>query len=301
MNSFRNYIVYGCGIGEHTNSYVYHGFHKAFKAMGFNSYWLNDNSDVSGIDFSNSLFFTEWQHCKNMLKRKDCKYILHNCDPKDYEGLDYLHLQTFNDFCKQGTCTWHKHGVPERINDYTYYLKGPKEERTLFQPWATDLLSSEINLHDAEYKRTNESHFIGSLGDGIYGNINEINGFKRACEENNIKFVHNQVHSCSFEENRELIKKSYLAPSIHGTEQVRVGLPTCRVFKNISYGALGGTNCEASARIFDGNMIYNQDPYQLFYDMQKEMNNYKRIKNMMQIVRDKHTYINRVESILEVL
>lgn len=298
---FKKAVVWGCQLHQHTNSYVYHGFHKAFKAMGYDAYWLNENSDVSGMDFADTVFLTEWQHAKNMPKRKDCKYILHNCDPKDYDGLHFIHLQTYTDFCRDATCDWHKHGRPEKLNDHGSWYLGDPDQRTIFQPWATDLLPDEINFEDADAPRSNESHWCGSLGGGIYGNENEIAGFRRACEENGVKWTHHQVGSTSFEENRRLIRSSYLAPAIQGTEQTRIGLPVCRVFKNVSYGQLAGTNCKASADLFGGVAVHDFDTHALFHKMRDAMNDKARIREAMRIVKEKHTYINRIESILEVL
>lgn len=297
---FKKFIVWGCNLHEHTNSYVYAAFFKAFKAMGLDAYWLNEKSDVSGMDFSNSLFITEWQHAGGIPKRKDCKYVLHNCNPKDYEGLNILHLQTYTDPCRDGTCV-HKHvGKPSKLNDYgSWYLDDPREP-TLFQPWATDLLPQEINFDDASAPRVREVNWIGTIGAGLYGNVNEIEPFKRACIENGIVFNHRGPGSTSFEDNRAFIKKSYIAPAIHGTEQCRVGYIACRIFKNISYGQMGATNCKAAQELFNGKLVYNPDTQQLFYDAQARKDDVPAIVECMKIVKDKHTYINRINTILEV-
>lgn len=268
--------------------------------MGFDAYWLNEKSDVSGMDFSNSIFITEWQHAGGMPKRKDCKYVLHNCNPKDYEGLDILHLQTYTDPCRDGTCI-HKHvGKPSKLNDRgSWHLDDPREP-TLFQPWATDLLPHEINFDDANAPRANEVNWVGTIGDGIYGNISQIEPFKKALAENGITWNQRGPGSTSFEDNRELIKKSYMAPAIHGHEQCRVGCITCRIFKNISYGQMGATNCLAAQELFDGNLIYNPDTYQLFFDVLARKEDKASIVELMKLVRDKHTYVNRIQSILEV-
>lgn len=307
--SFKKAIVWGCGLHEHTNSYVYAAFHKAFGHMGFDAYWLNEKSDVSGMDFSNSIFLTEWQHSKGMPKRKDCKYILHNCDPKDYDGLSVLHLQTYTDPCIAGTCVHNQDkggiyehpGSPEKINDHGSWFLDTPSRKTLFQPWATDLVPDEINFDDATAPRVKESHWCGTIGGGLYGNINEIEPFKKALADNGIAWCYHGIGATSFAENRELVRKSYMAPAIQGTEQCRVGCITCRIFKNISYGQMGATNCKATSDLFGGAIVYNPDTYQLFYDTQERQRDPRNIVEAMKIVKDKHTYINRISTILSVI
>ena len=99
----------------------------------------------------------------------------------------------------------------------------------------------------------------------------------------------------------ELTRRSMLGVDIRSKEHVKQRLVTCRVFKNISYGHLGLTNSEEIYNEMDGNCIYNTDTRQLFYDGIKNMNNFDLIKDGMQYVKENHTYINRVQSLLSVL
>lgn len=309
-HGFKKAVVWGCPLHQHTNSYVYAGFYKAFKAMGFDASWLNEDSDVSGMDFSNTLFLTEWQHAGNMPRRKDCKYVLHNCDPKDYEGMDVLHLQVYTTDCTTGTCVHGaiehlKHGLPDKINEYGSWLADDDGKRTLIQPWATDLLPHEIDLSWAEMPRQRETYWVGTLGtthypEDVYSNLNEVENFMRACEENGIPFIHKGPGSCSFEENKSLIQRSYMAPAILSTEHCRVGCVTCRVFKNISYGQMAGTNSRAASGFFP-ELVFNEDTYSLFYDIDSRREDTEAVKSLMKLVRDRHTYVNRISTILEVL
>lgn len=286
-------IVWGVGLHQHTNSYVYAGFYKAFKHMGFDAYWLNKDSDVSGMDFSNSLFITEGQHDANIPLRNDCKYVIHNCGPKYAQALpceNYMSLQVYtNDVIKHGA---------KKVEDGVYFLKTDSNDRVLFQPWATDLLPHEIDLEWAKKTRTRRIHWIGTIGGGQFGNENEINAFKAAAAGAGVSFHHRAPGSTSFEENKTLIQQSYLAPSIHGTWQTQNGYIACRVFKNISYGHLGCTNSKMAHEVLQGKMVLNGDPRQLFFDARAMENNVKFIQEAMAIVRDKHTYVNRVKSIL---
>ena len=96
-------------------------------------------------------------------------------------------------------------------------------------------------------------------------------------------------------------QKSLLGIDIRGPEHLKQGLLTCRVFKNISYGHLGLTNSKAVYEELEGNCIYNENTEELFYDGMKNRSNYKLISDGMKFVREKHTYINRVNTLLSIL
>ena len=66
----------------------------------------------------------------------------------------------------------------------------------------------------------------------------------------------------------------------------------------------GSVNRKISEEIYnemDGNCIYNEDTRQLFYDGLENIDNFDMIRSGMQYVKENHTYINRVQSLLEVL
>jgi len=287
---FKKTVVWGCPLHQHTNSYVYAAYYKAFKHMGFDAYWLNSTSDVSGMDFSDTLFFTEGQHDGNIPIRNDCKYILHNCSNPKYKDLNpenKLGLQVYtNDVLIYDT---------QKVDDGVYVAKGG---RGLFQPWATDLLPNEINMAWADIPRKREIHWVGTMGDGLFGNRNEIEAFVKEARKEGISFSCHGPGSTSFEDNLALIQKSFLAPAIHGTWQAKQGYIACRIFKNVSYGHLAATNCKAAADLFQGNVIYAADTAQLFHESKKKTGDKRMILEAMKLVRDKHTYVNRIKQIL---
>src|ERR1019366_2022421 len=70
-----------------TVHYIFQAFFKAFKHLGYNVSWFDDNNIPSDFDFSNSLFLTEGQVDKRIPLRDDCYYVLHNCDPGPYRSI----------------------------------------------------------------------------------------------------------------------------------------------------------------------------------------------------------------------
>jgi spore maturation protein CgeB len=91
-----------------------------------------------------------------------------------------------------------------------------------------------------------------------------------------------------------------MAPAIQGDWQCRQGYIPCRIFKNISYGQFGITNSKTVYELFGENIIYNSDTYQLFIDAKKYIQSasLEDLYKQMDFVRDNHTYINRINSLL---
>lgn len=285
----KRICVWGHPLHSHTHSYVHAAFVKAFRAMGFETFWLKDGDDAGAVDCPETLFLTEGQVDAAMPARKDCWYVLHNCKQPKYGEVPKerrLSLQVYTDACLRHS--------PDKIDDGVYFQDGH-----LYQPWATDLLPHEIDLAWAGFPRGSETYWVGTVGGGRFGNECEIAGFKRACEENKIRWI--RYGSISFQENLELVRKSWMAPAIHGTWQCQNGYVACRVFKNISYGALGVTNCEAAQRIMEGSLVYNKDSYQMAQDAMPVLGNRERVREQMKLVRDKHTYLNRIKTILRAM
>ena len=291
---FSKVIIWGHPLHSHTHSYIHEAFYRAFNYLGYEAHWVSSIDEIKSIDLVGALFITEGQVDQEIPKRHDCYYILHNCNPDSYRELfknnRCILLQVYTDDCLPY--------VTEKIDNYIYSIS---QEKMIFMPWATDLLPYEIDAikesHMAAYKGS-IINWVGTIGGGRFGNNVEIDGFKKACEENAIVF--NQRANVSTQEGIALIKESYMAPAIQGPYQCEKGYIPCRIFKNISYGQWGITNNKVVYDLFEGKVVYNPDTYQLFYDAKEYIDNASitELYELMDCVRDKHTYINRIETLL---
>ena len=172
-------------------------------------------------------------------------------------------------------------------------------------PWATDLLPHEIDVMKKKIATKKAKRpvatFVGTVSRGSYGNQDEVNAFQRACRENGIQFEHGGVNKRSMEENIELMQTAQLAPSLQGPWQCKQGYIPCRIFKNISYGAMPITNAKTVYELFDKKIIYHPNSYKL------GLKSIKRLKTWtledqyawMDLVKEKHTYLNRIESLFQ--
>lgn len=113
-------------------------------------------------------------------------------------------------------------------------------------------------------------------------------------------FDTNSPYNKSFEENQQLIKESIISPALQNEWQVEQGYIPCRIFKNISYGKMGITNNKYVNELFDNKLIYDTNIETLVdkgLKFEQKEDKYDTIIELMKEVRDKHTYINRIDYI----
>ncbi|MDE3055873.1 MAG: hypothetical protein KGI80_04180 [Verrucomicrobiota bacterium] len=297
--AFDKVVIWGHKLHSHTHSYIHQGFYRGFSELGYKTYWLDNSDDISSLDLSNALFITEGQVCAKMPLRADGLYVLHNVAmTPEHRKLRAIVLQVYLDEVE-------KYASCKKVAECIYEDVTGK---ALFIPWATDLLPREIEAIEKKLpsiRKQEEIWWVGTLNDGRFGNLSEIEPFQRAAEERDIPFFVSDVwvHPISDEEHRELIAQSYLAPAIVGEWQKRVGYIPCRIFKNISYGQLGVTNSYHVWKLFGGRVIYHPDTYQLFLEAQKALATHtieKQIE-LMEFVKNNHTYLNRISVLLDFL
>lgn len=294
---FSKIVIWGHKLHSHTTSYVFNGFYRGFKYLGYEVHWFDDKDNITGIDFTNCLFITEERGDKGIPKLKDSYYVLHNCNKSQYTNIiPENHILTIQVY----TNTMDKGAKPIKNSIYESYI--PPPHNIIFMPWATDLLPEEINnvisrLDDIE---RNESKKVINFVGMILGHWYEL---KDECSKHGIEFRECGGFSgrnVSMEKNIELIQQSYVSPALQEKWQVDNGYIPCRIFKNISYGKIGGTNNPTVYELFNKEIPYNSNIRQLFYnevDYKKNLTREKKIK-LMEFVRDNHTYINRINNIL---
>jgi hypothetical protein len=301
-------VIWGHKLHSHTHSYIHNGFFIAFKKLGFKTYYFDDNDDVTNHDFSNSLFITEHQVNKKIPLRQDCLYVTHYIDEGDYIGIPKENIiilkVTLRDFVEK----------EQHLNlNYIELQYGQKYEyhavdngyNSLYMYWATDLLPEEINENMKNIdniKNENEINFIGCM-------TNKWAELSYICNQYGIRFNNYggtfNIYSnrnVSVKDNMGLIQKSIIAPALQDDEQISKQYIPCRIFKNISYGKMGITNNKIVNELFDNKLIYDTNIHQLFLksvDFERINNKKEIILELMNHVKENHTYINRSNTIIK--
>ncbi len=316
--SFKKLIIWGHKLGTHTHSYVHNGYYRAAKYMGYDTYWFDDKDDTSNFDFANSIFITEVLSSKGMPIRNDCVYFNHWSDLA-FELTDkwtkdrvvhpnYYNFIYFADRWSSNNAVLPPKEEIQELADKHYFHQKTKTITTI---WATDLLPYEIDdLEPCLFDETQDSlYFVGSR------NGPNIQAFEDICLNNGKRFTNvggytgvNSIHTGmppTIEQNINMIRNSFISVDIREWEGHMKGgrYYPCRVFKNISYGKWTGSNHSGIEDLFEGNITCESNLELLYEKLVKDSRdcNYEKMRNAMNFIRDKHTYVNRINDMLKIL
>ena len=290
----KKFIAWGATSSSDTLYYVIQGYIKAFTKLGYECYHLDNNDDVSNINFDNSIFFTTGNYHDKIPIKTNCKYVLHNCSNVEKFDKNSLILQVY-------TTDVINRKNEEKSNKIDHCVWFSEKTRTLYQPWATDLLPEEIE-ENYEHKAYNTCVWIGSVWGGEHGNTNEIARLRQNCINNKYYFSAFTSNKISFAENRNIVYMSEIAPTFNGDWQKRKHYISCRVFKNISYGKPCITNNQAVFELLEGNAILCEPEKTIESYKMYSVNELAIIFNKSaKIVKEKHTFLNRAKQIIDLI
>ena len=99
------------------------------------------------------------------------------------------------------------------------------------------------------------------------------------------------------------MKSSYLNFDLRPQVHLNNGYVPCRIFKSLSYGSWIGTNSEKILNFFDGRITANSDLNELYLKTEEDSKNasIETLIDNRNYIKQHHTYINRVNSLLSVL
>lgn len=319
---YSKVVIWGHPLYSHTHSYVHEAYYRAFKSLGYDVYWFHDGDYPIDFDFTNCLFIGEgFADQKIPINDTSCYLIMYCPSPIKYQNAGrYVdirmtainfkdHIQQYSvdktKLTKLGPACYFDPKTSNKIrvkNNYVDYEMDDYDR--LYISWATNLLPDEFEEEDVYLERENIIYFCGSISSqGECENYSNWQPFLKACDDNQIPFIHNDPWQNPLSMGDVIIntQQSLLGIDIRGPQHLKQGLLTCRVFKNISYGHLGLTNSKTIYEEMEGNCVYNENTEELFYDGMKNRENYKLILDGMKFVKENHTYINRINSLLSIL
>ncbi len=309
------------GVLKNTISYVWNSFYTAFKYLGHDVYWF-PNEKIDNFDFSNCIFIAEGYDDSEIPLNKTSTYFVHCAyNPVKYVG----NVRKFVDMRYNLKKIDHPNYVYELDKEKTKMDKGCYYEPSTNQVidfkngrvnyriddfdkvyigWATNLMPNEIDENDVYYPRSNNVYFLGSISnDGRYSNIHLIEEFANECRKNNIEFVLNNFSANQLSEENyiRLSRESLLGFDIRCQADVEWGRISCRLYKNMSYGHLGMTNCYEAYKELDEYCLYKESPAELFYAAMERKDDYEFIKKSVNYIKEYHTYVNRVQSLIKLV
>lgn len=325
-------VVHGLRSSTHSHYFIHEAIYKTFLYIKsqcdfqLKVIWCDDNKKSSELYNENNkyLIFSSphYNTDNHLIILENAYYILH------YRTHSYINkepIYKYNDLFKKKKAIKYIEfrGHPRElsknksnitfINKLFWYYKDlnhrefPTSELNI--PWATDLLPKEIDknieslYNNKDYNKT--SYFCGSIWKT---NQKEVNEWKLLCIKNRINCLFDREQNKDQHQNK--IRYSYMAPAFQGETQrysdKNFYIP-CRIFKNISYGALAITNNEGVYNMLkDYSTIYDNNLEKLFnkvleYRAWEEENKDLHIQKMVDImnhVKENHTFINRINMLI---
>jgi hypothetical protein len=291
---FDQVVLWGHKLHSHTHSYIHGAFVKAFEYLGYKTLWLDKTDDISGINFENNLFITEGQVDEGIPIEPSSYYVIHNCNGEKYKPIPQNSKMVLQTYTYDADQRWKGTPIPNKTFEF-YQGDG------VWIPWATDLLPHEIDSNIELIKNNsinikNETHFIGMP-------IEPWDKFAKTVQLKGIEYKRGGGfgNNISYEDNIKLIQSSIIAPALQCEWQVKHGYIPCRIFKNISYGKMGATNSPAVQKLFGDRLIYDsyiENLVDRLLEFELNSENIPKKIELMEYVRDNHTYLNRIDTIM---
>jgi hypothetical protein len=290
-----------------TFAFIHDSWYRTFKYLGYDVLWLDNQDDVSNLSLDNSIFLTEGQVDQNIPILDSCKYVIHNCNIEKYKPIisNVLNLQVYTHDClsrkiepldQQQLCFYQPEADFSRPDHCC-------DNRTIYQPWATNLLPNEIdpeNTIASRFQRQKRIFWIGSIMGGPHRNDDKISELASAAKADGVQFIHAKLQN---DLQPRAIAESWIAPAVQGAWQVEKGYVPCRVFKNLSFGRMTPTNSETVNTLFHGKLPYSSDVKEMYSlgTAWEENPDKNTLSELVSLVKEKHTFVNRVRNILKVL
>lgn len=333
-STFNKVVIWGFPLHSHTHSYVHYGWYKAFTHLGYQTYWFDDTNHPPPTEFNytNCLVITEGYADNQLPLHPSNIYFVHVAkNPWKYiqigarfidiryhvssiRDCNYIYDTSEKQLQKIGNITLYEPYATDRDLNPVFHHRYPLTYEAAYICWATDLLPHEICLEDRfKEPEPNVCYFIGSTGDG---NRKELEKFMRGCANHGIEVRVNDPwrNPLGFEEAQHLVQRSAIAVDIRGSgdpNQMRkgetgtchkqIGYIPCRLFKNISYGKVGATNCPRLKELFGDMVVFSENEEELASLCVEKEQDKDYILQQMLWVRDNHTYLHRVQDILEIV
>lgn len=289
----KKFVAWGVKLHTDTYSYIHDSYCKAFASLGWES--VHYDGTEKNVDIKDSVVMVSNHYENTVPLHPSNKYITHNCMRDEFKNYKRLSLQVYTNGTNSAG------SVGEKINDYTVF---DNHSKTLYQPWATDLLPDEI---DVNYHSNNSKKcvWVGSLNNcPRFGNLSKIHPFIDGIKTHGFHFNHINPWSnpVSHEKNRQLVFESEVAPTLVGQWQLENDYIPCRFFKNISYGKLCLTNSPIIVKLLNDSVVYGEGKD--LVDRYLSLNQTKQkimFEHSINEIKTNHTFKSRVEQILKVI
>lgn len=298
-------VIWGHKLHTHTHSYIHNAYYRAFKSLGYDTMWYDNNDNIENIDFKNTLFITENQVDSNIPKRSDCLYIVHNIDD-DNKYCDIPIENVINMKCSYRDSNGYIDIKVFDENQHSFYSNKSKFI-VFFSLWGTDLLPEEIedninNIDNILIKRDENCFYHVGMANQMWFGVMNLLYYDYNINIRHLGGVWQDKKFLDEFEAMEVIQKSVLSLAFQDEKQIRQKYIPCRIFKNISYGRMGITNHGLVNTIFNNKLIYNNNIESCIieaieFEKMPLLQRKESILPLMELVKRNHTYVSRIQDL----
>ena len=303
MTNFRKVIIYGHKLNSlesHTHAFEHHLYWKTFRIMGYETLWVDEYDDLSGLDLSNCLFVTIGGASNRIPLRKDCKYIVHNPEDRKYDEVidNVLVNQIYSKEIKSRE-------VEVLYEPFYFERKNSSGYKTLYHPWCSDVDPTEVkhfSTSEILQNRQKVVNFVGTVyPPGEWSNIKELQDLDKACS---IKYASPlRISKAVGQAHIDLMRSSFIAPAVQGRKSCELQLGVSRPYKIASYGRVPCTNSRHVFEVLEGFAGYSssiEEAVERTVALEESMTDLQ-YKQMVNLVTSKYSYRNQVEVMLSLL
>jgi|ETNvirnome_6_100_1030635.scaffolds.fasta_scaffold09955_4 hypothetical protein len=303
-------IFWGFKLHTDTFGYVWEAMKKACDYLGHETYWFTNEEHPEDFDYDNCIFFTEGYVDQKIPLRKNSIYFVHVCvNPQKYIGkvkklidMRYLMKMMDNDnydyVLDFDNCDEMSSGVlyDRNSKDIDYDIS--------YVAWGAHLLPHEIDFDWVNIERDNIYYFMGSISHGgRFANGHCIQQFVDCCAKNGVQSQFNNTWSNPLDNNmyQHFIQKSFMSPDLRNDTHKKWGFVPCRLLDSVAYGQLGMTNSKFNQEFVDESILYSDSVEELFELGMKHKDDKDLILKQMKAIKEKHTWLTRVEGLLRMI
>jgi hypothetical protein len=247
-------VIWGLKSDFHSHKFIQGAFYRNFRDMGYEAIWVDDLESNKSVVNRFDIVFAVDVASSFLPIVKGAKYVLHNLCAETLGLADnYINLQVH-----YVGATGINLGIP--------YVHWDSKKRTLFQPWGVPTHTKNWKLPN----RVNSSteFWVGSIwnNDLKQGNSEFMEGYIRILGNQGIRFFRKgtpsrfQPRGISESKAMSYVNRSAVGAAVVGNWQKENRYIPCRLFKNISSGAIPCSNADFSELFGIDGGVFNENP-----------------------------------------
>jgi len=288
----QHVVIWGHPSHSHPHAEIHEGFYAAFQTLGLDTHWFPQEEHQfmelpANIPIEHTLFVGEGQVQESLPSQTTNYYWMFEAQP----GLDVPKDRVLHyEFYKQPT---------QGVEYFDQFHRWSASKHLLTIPPATRTLPEEFPVP--------VDHFPPPLRINILGHAQpeHASSLQRFVDAADSTYEHNHVLQLSRRlETMLAVRDAGLSPVLMTRAEQDTRRLSAQLLDQMSWGQLGVTTCREADTFLHGFVVADSDETELFRKTKTLQHNREKYEKLLKagqiLVRNRHTYLNRIESMLSV-